>query len=282
MNPPEILTTIYSLFGLLLCIVAFVTIVSFAFLWHDQANRKPELFAERFSVKSIYIALRLIIPEVFYLMVTTIWKPAGLLPAEKYQPSEKIPVLLLHGLFHNRSCWFRVKRLLRKNNYTAIYSINLRPWRDIETLTEIVARKTDQIRHRHKVDKVAIIGHSMGGVVARNFLHLRGGGDKVAFLLTLGSPHHGSTLAPFSIWPLGSTAQPSHPLLARINRAPTPKGTKVTSIYSTMDNIIIPPTSSHIDDVQNIALDKMGHMGLIFSKRSLCHVIPALSLDGEV
>ena len=281
MNWPELPINLFALFGLLVGLISFVTTVSFAFLWFDYANRNPELFQNRFRFRSLYTALSLITLETIYLLIATLWKPVGLFPREKYHHSDKIPVLLLHGLFHNRSCWFWVRRLLRKNDFTALYSLNLHPWRDIETLTELVARQVDKIRHKHKVDRIAIVGHSMGGIIARNFLQLRGGDDKIAFLVTLGSPHHGSQLAPFSLWSIGASAQPSSPFLAKLNQSPMPKGTKVTSIYTSKDNIIIPHMSANLPDAQNIVLDKIGHMGLIFSPRSLKHIIPALTLEGD-
>nr|BFE81254.1 hypothetical protein GCM10020093_038550 [Planobispora longispora] len=39
-------------------------------------------------------------------------------------------------------------------------------------------------------EKVAIVGHSLGGVVPRAYMRFDGGAGKVAELITLGAPHH--------------------------------------------------------------------------------------------
>ena len=48
-----------------------------------------------------------------------------------------------------------------------------------------------------EVDEIALIGHSMGGLVARSACHYAGAGswrDRVRHVFTLGSPHKGAPL----------------------------------------------------------------------------------------
>ena len=63
--------------------------------------------------------------------------------------------------------------------FTDLHTIYLPPSRDIETLTERVALKIDSLRHSRNCAKVDLIGHSMGGIIARNYVQIRGGADKV-------------------------------------------------------------------------------------------------------
>ena len=44
-----------------------------------------------------------------------------------------------------------------------------------------------------------IIGHSMGGLIARQYIQFHGGDERVKSLITLGTPHHGTPLATVGI-----------------------------------------------------------------------------------
>lgn len=260
----------------LICFAGLYTLVSLAFLWHDKANRKPALIEQRFSLHSLWLTTKLFCAEFILLLVTILTRPLSWLPEEAYHPSDRPPVILLHGLFQDRSCWFWLKHQLRHSGFHALYSMSLPPWRDIETLTEEVARRIDTIRHRHQVAEVIIVAHSMGGLIARNYLQYRGGSGKVSQLVMLGTPHSGTTLAPFSVWPLGKHAMPGSPLLQRLAERSIPETTRVTSIATTSDNIILPADSAIIDGYHSITLNGVGHLGLLFAPSATSATLQAL------
>ena len=94
----------------------------------------------------------------------------------------------------------------------------------------------------------------MGGLVARAYLR-RYGGAKVATVITLGTPHHGSVHA--WLFPGTSLAQlrPGNAWLAELNRAEVaPAGVRVVSLWSWHDSMVAPQTSARLDGAENIAL----------------------------
>lgn len=62
-------------------------------------------------------------------------------------------------------------------------------------LADVTAAWLDQQRRRHPDARLVLIGHSMGGLVARYFVEVLGGWRDTRMLITLGTPHRGSVKA---------------------------------------------------------------------------------------
>jgi triacylglycerol esterase/lipase EstA (alpha/beta hydrolase family) len=122
---------------------------------------------------------------------------------------------------------------------------------------------------------VDVVGYSAGGVIAR--LWAADGGAAVARrVITLGAPHHGTTLADLA----GQVAPAQCPeacrqlttdsdLLARLNaRDETPDGPTWVSIWTTQDQTVTPPDSARLDGALNLpvqavcAAAEVGHGAL--------------------
>lgn len=84
---------------------------------------------------------------------------------------------------------------LEKNGYTEGADLFLFPyeWRmsNVET-AKLLKTKVDRIKAATKWPRVDIVAHSMGGLVAREYIETLYGGDSVDQLITLGTPHDGS------------------------------------------------------------------------------------------
>lgn len=106
--------------------------------------------------------------------------------------SVKYPVLFIHGYACNAGYWYPVLRYLSNADVTQLYTISLQPlYLDIPSFAEQVAERVEVILDKTKRDKVILVGHSMGGLVARAFMKKHG--DKcVAKLITLQTPHQGT------------------------------------------------------------------------------------------
>jgi len=255
----------------------FIVILSYSICWYEASNANPKLAENRFQRKNLQLIVALIFPEVFFDFITLAAKPFGL-PKNKYQTLRRgeTPVLLLHGLFVNQSCWFWFKRQLRQQGFQNVVTMNLSSWHSEEALTELLAKRVDELRHQLGVNKVSLVGHSMGGMIARNYIQLRGGHDKVEQFVCLGSPHHGSKLATFSMDPLGKLLIPNSDFLQRLNNAPIPANTQVTNIYTNKDNMVLPNSNNHLSWGEAVELDGMGHTSLLYRKAPIAATIAAL------
>ena len=250
-----------------------VVVLTYSMCWYEYANADPLLINNRFRARTIRMAISVISQETFFNILTLTIIPFGLFNPRKHpQQRGETPILLLHGLFNNRASWFWFKRFLRKQGFNNIATINLSSWHNEEALTELVAKKVDELRHRLGVDKVHLVGHSMGGIIARNYIQLRGGANKVDCCVCLGSPHLGSKLTPFALAPLGKVLIPGSDFLRRLNDAPPAQGVKMTNIYSKKDNMVLPNANSRLPWGDEEELDGMGHTGLIYRRSAMVAV----------
>ena len=264
-------------FLLLLAVDLLTVLLSYSICWYEYANADPTLIDRRFSSTSLKLSLALILPELFFNLVTVLVIPFGLLNSKShYMQRGETPVLLLHGLFDNQASWFWFRRKLKQQGIGNVVSLNLSSWHNEEVLTELLAKRVDELRHQLGVNRVHLVGHSMGGMIARNYIQLRGGRDKVDCLICLGSPHHGSKLAPFSLAPLGKQLIPGCDFLTRLNAAEIPEEVTLTNIYTGKDNMVLPNSNNHLSWGKAVALDGMGHTSLIYRKAPIDATIAAL------
>ena len=258
-------------------LTALSVLLSFTVAWYERANSSPALIERRFTPRGIGVSIWLLTQETACLLLTIALRPLGWFPA-KIPDSHNTscpPVILLHGLFENRCCMLWLQSHLRKAGFHQTISINTPPWRDFEALTEDLVKKVDELCIKLKVNKFIIIGHSMGGMIGRNYVQNRGGAEHTLGLITLGSPHHGSKLAPFAITSMGKSLLPGSDFLRKLNQEKWPENVKAISVYTRYDNIVLPVESAKMEGSKHIELNGMGHIGLLFHPLSMQTVVEA-------
>lgn len=99
------------------------------------------------------------------------------------------PVVLLHGFIDNRSAFVVLRRTLTRHG-RRLASLNYSPLtRDVRTAAELLGRHVEEICARTGHGRVDIVGHSLGGLIARYYVQRLGGDRRVRTLVTLGTPH---------------------------------------------------------------------------------------------
>ena len=106
---------------------------------------------------------------------------------------------------------------------------------------------------------VDVIGYSAGGVVARLWVRDYGGAGLARRVLTLGSPHHGTSQAALGRELAGGCPVaceqlvPDSDLLRRLNAGDeTPDGPLWATVRSTGDQVVTPVDSAALDGAVNI------------------------------
>ncbi|SDL38204.1 Triacylglycerol esterase/lipase EstA, alpha/beta hydrolase fold [Geoalkalibacter ferrihydriticus] len=276
------MTFLISVLILLFAGTGLFVLLSYIIAWYETANHNPAQVETRFAPTNLAFAAGLLVRETLSLALTVVVHPSGWLRERSLPAGKGRPILLLHGLFHNRSCWWLLKRRLEQAGLGPIYTLNLNTWRsDIEPLTELAAGKVDEIRRAHGVERVDLIGHSLGGLIARNLVQLRGGADKVRHCICIATPHAGSRLAPFALTPLARVLMPGSPFLQRLSTAELPTGVSFTSLYSRHDNLVIPTDSAILPETPSLEVSGIGHSCLLYSRRVTNHLIDILWKDTD-
>lgn len=258
---------------LYLAVLFAITFVWFALAWVFRAERPSEMrigFAA--SVRLFWDELRAI-GRSGPSMALYCWRMADPAPAPA-----RAPVLLLHGVLCNAGAMRALANDLRARKIGPVYTMSYGPpLESIELFVDQVAAKIDAILGATGASRVALVGHSMGGLVGRAYLRRHGAG-KVSLVMTLGTPHHGSVHA--WLFPGTSLAQlrPGNAWLIDLNRGDiVPAGVRLVSLWSWHDSMVAPQTSSRLDGAENIALPGIGHNALVGDRRVAALVAAELS-----
>ncbi|MCW2699902.1 MAG: hypothetical protein JWQ45_1437 [Blastococcus sp.] len=179
----------------------------------------------------------------------------------------RIPVILVHGLIDNRSIFTVMRRSLRRRGFAHVCSWNYSPLladviRGARDLGEHIERICQQTGH----DRVHVVGHSLGGLIARYYVQRMGGDQRVDSLVTLGTPHSGSLLAHVLPTPLVRQLRPGSPVLQELEEPAPGCRTPVTAVYSDLDQVVLPTASGRCDHpdliTRNVLVRGVGHMSL--------------------
>jgi triacylglycerol esterase/lipase EstA (alpha/beta hydrolase family) len=227
--------------------------------------------------------LRLFGEEFAASMLQTSWIMPRAAPRQVVYPdSAAAPVLLLHGYGCNSGYWTHLARLLDAARISYA-TLDLEPITgDIDDYLPLVERAADRLLAATGAGQLAVVAHSMGGLVARAWLR-KHGTARVARVITLGTPHHGTCLASFGV---GRNAAQMRRAAGGVEcdwlrqlGAGESAATRalITSIYTHHDNIIAPQTSSVLEGARNIELGGVGHVALGRNRRVLARVMDELA-----
>jgi triacylglycerol lipase len=176
----------------------------------------------------------------------------------------QLPVLLLHGYICNSGFMLPLQRFLDRHGLTT-FSHNLEPvYAGIDSYCDGLARRIEEICAATGAGKVVILAHSMGGLAARAYLR-KHGAARVATLITLGTPHHGTALARMGAGENASQMVPGSAWLRLLNRHPIV--IPVVSVFSHQDNIVSPRDSAALAGAKRVELYGVGHLTMAFSHR---------------
>ncbi|OAH13117.1 lipase family alpha/beta hydrolase [Streptomyces jeddahensis] len=185
------------------------------------------------------------------------------LPAER-----KPPVVLLHGFIDNRSVFVLLRRSLAQHGRQHVESLNYSPLTcDIRTAAELLGRHIEEICERTGHREVDIVGHSLGGLIARYYVQRLGGDVRVRTLVTLGTPHSGTRIAPLlDAHPIVRQMRPGSEVIEELRQPAPDCRTRFVSFWSDLDQMMDPLDTACLDHpdltAHNVQVSGIGHLAL--------------------
>jgi hypothetical protein len=193
-----------------------------------------------------------------------------------------IPVLLVHGLIDNRSIFAVMRRSLTRRGFASVCSWNYSPLSsDIARCATDLGAHIERLCEQTGHERVHVVGHSLGGLIARYHVQRQGGDRRVESLVTLGTPHEGSRLAHVVPAPMIRQLRPGSPVLQELAEPAPDCRTRVTAVYSDLDQIVLPTRAGRCDHpdlaARNVLVRGVGHMSLPINRTVVDEVAATLA-----
>lgn len=204
-------------------------------------------------------------------------RPVGFLPLPGARTEGPRPIVLLHGYAQNRANFMPLAYRLSRAGLGPIFGFEYWTLGRIAAGARQLGWFIDHVRERTGAPAVDIVGHSMGGVVARYYVALAGGDDAVEHLITLGSPHSGTDLSGMGVGHPTRELVLGSKLCTRLAAAGAPKHTKVCAIWSLADALVPGGRQPPLPGAEVLLYDDLGHVALLGSRRVAAAVIERLS-----
>jgi triacylglycerol lipase len=175
----------------------------------------------------------------------------------------KPPVLFVHGYACNRGFWWWLLRKLRWHGIRAAAVSLEPPHGGLDGMAEQLHRDIEAFAQETGPEPLVLVTHSMGGLVARAYLK-RYGPARIAKLITLACPHHGTRLAWAGLGQNARELRPRSKWLAALAEGEAPS-VPLLNVFSAGDNFVAPQTSARIEGCREVVLEQLGHLSFAFS-----------------
>ncbi|MCF2530051.1 esterase/lipase family protein [Yinghuangia soli] len=182
--------------------------------------------------------------------------------------SAALPVVLVHGLADNRSIFAVLGRALRRDGMSSVHLFDHHPLGgDIRSKAELLDRHIAQVCARTGAPGVHVVGHSLGGLVARYHAQFVDRGARVRTVVTLGTPHRGTAAAQLlRAHPLVRELCPDSPVIAELAGPAPGCTTRFVAYWGDLDPFVVPCSSGalvHPDlDAASVLVRGAGHLTL--------------------
>lgn len=212
-----------------------------------------------------------LVDEAVHVGFTKLRPPKKIAKSKPSNDAAEIPIILIHGYFHNRSGLMVMRRALRRHGFRDVETFGYNPLRKgIPELAESLTLQVKRVLQQSGSKKVHLIGHSLGGLIARWYVEQAGGSSKVHTVVTLGTPHSGTFLAHAGRSPVSRQMRRGSEVLRQLAEKPLPKSVRYFSYYSELDVLVKPSRSACLENgggqnVRNILVHDLGHLSLLIS-----------------
>ena len=210
-------------------------------------------------------------------------RPPGLLADTSTGPiDERVaalrPLVLVHGFMCNRGLWREWLQALTREG-VVFTTVNLEPM--LGSIDQHVPLIEDAVRRAHDAGgglAPVVVAHSMGGLAVRAWMRSTPDADqRVAHIVTLGSPHSGTWLARWGVGQGARQMRCSSPWLAALAASERAERRALfTCWHSCGDNIVFPHLTATLPGADNRHIPSVGHVALLDQPQVLAHVLQCL------
>ena len=176
-----------------------------------------------------------------------------------------LPILFIHGYFCNQAVWQPLMAEAARRGH-ACAAVNLEPvFAGIDDYAPRIEAAFSALLAAQGATCAAVVAHSMGGLAARAWMRQHGH-ERVARLVTIGTPHAGTVLAAFASGANGKQMRRGSLWTATLAAAEPPeRRARISAIWSHHDNVVAPQSSGALEGAHNLAISGHGHVSMVYS-----------------
>lgn len=181
--------------------------------------------------------------------------------------STSTPVVFVHGYTGNASNWATAMSVFQLNGWSSskLFAYEYNSYGNNISNAQGLASFVNNVKSRTGASKVAIVNHSMGGLVSQYYLKVLGGNTSVSHLASIAGANHGTTYAGAClIYTTCRQMYPGSSFISQITAGDeTPGDTRYATWYSACDGIILPYTSTRLNGATNNNVACQTHIGFL-------------------
>ena len=182
-------------------------------------------------------------------------------------PPRVAKVVLVHGFLDSGDAFRPMCTRLKKRGFDC-FTATLKPSDGRGGLEKLAVGLKQEIDAKFgPKEPINIVAFSMGGLVSRYYLQNLGGAKRCEQLITISSPHNGTTAARWYPSQGAKEMRPKSEFLTELKRTERNLGAmKLTSYRTPMDLIILPPDSSKWERADNLTFPVLLHPLMLVSQ----------------
>lgn len=186
-------------------------------------------------------------------------------------------VVMVHGIWDTGRIYRRMAAYLSEEGHSC-HTPDLKPANAANGLGEL-AEQLDQYVNQHigPDEPIAVVGFSMGSIIARQYIQKLGAAERTRFFFTISGPHEGTLTA--HAW-LGKAARDMRfgsEFLNNLNKDLSAfEKIEVHSYRTPYDLLVIPSGSSHLEWAENHIIQEPFHHRMVVQEKLFAHIAERL------
>ncbi len=200
---------------------------------------------------------------------------AGVTGKRRALPLAPEHALFVHGFMAHGAVFAPLREHVEKSTGRSTSEISYGPLERFERVAERVARAIDDAGAERPI---AVVGHSLGGLLLRWAIQELGGSARVDRMITLATPHFGTNAARIGVGPLVTALRPGSDVLLRLEQGRTRAAhVRHVALVAERDRMIRPVASAALPGAEVHWLAGLGHNEMLFHPDVFTKVTEVLS-----
>ena len=170
-------------------------------------------------------------------------------------------VVMVHGFLASAGVFRPLRLRLERDAGARVATFTHAPCVGIRRIAQRLSKLVDRIPEGARI---TIVGHSLGGVVARWYVQEMGGHSRVARTVSLASPFRGVDVPQLLV---GADLHERSELLRRLRSHAHVCGVPHTSVVAASDTVVVGIETACLGFGDVVVIPNRGHNGILFDQR---------------